>query len=80
MTFSSVVLPAPLRPMSPGELTGRDGAGDVAQDLAAAQPDADPLQPQQAPPRLPGHHRCSVETLLVTALFRALTSASIHVW
>ena len=41
MTFSSAVLLAPLGPMSHGELTGRDGEGDVAQDLPAVQPDAD---------------------------------------
>ena len=74
----------------PGELAGPDGEGDVAQDLPAAEPDADPLESQEVLPGLPRvtrhcltrrcHYRCSVETLAVTALFRALTSASIQVW
>ena len=31
-------------------------------------------------PGLPGYHRCSVDTLVVTALFSALTSAIIQDW
>ena len=68
-----------------GELAGPDGERDIAQDFPAAEPDADPVQPQQFRPglhciRFHWHHRCSVETLAVTALSRALTSASIQDW
>ena len=45
--------------------------GRLVKDRAAAAADQ---------PGLPGHHRCSVETLAVTALSRAFTSASIQDW
>ena len=77
MTFSRVVLPAPFGPMSPVNSPARTVKETSTQDLPAAQADADSVQLKEL---LPGHHRCSVETLLVTALFRALTSASIQVW
>jgi hypothetical protein len=40
-----------------GELTGADAERDVVEDLPAAEPDTDVLQPEQV-----GGHRCSVET------------------
>ena len=64
----------------PGELPGPDGKGDVAQDLLPAEPGAGSAQPQRLGSFLPGPHRCSVETLLVTALPRALISAVIQDW
>ena len=59
-----------------GELAGRYRERDAAEDLAAAESDAYVLQAQE----VVVCHRCSVETLAVTALSRALTSAVIQVW
>ena len=83
MILRRVVLPAPFDPMRPVKSSGRTGEGDVAQDLPAAEPDADAVQPRQFRPRpvfLCGHQSFWVEILSVTALFRALTSASIQDW
>src|SRR5271166_3900724 len=69
-------LAGPVRPDQAGELAGADGERDVPEDLPAAQPHVDPVQPEQ----FASHHRCSVETLLTTAFCRSWTSASSHDW
>ena len=76
MTRSRVVLPAPFGPMRPVNSPRRMRERDVAEDLPAAQPDSDPVQPEQ----FGRHHRCSVEILSATAFCRSWTSASIQDW
>ena len=75
MIRSRVVLPAPFGPMRPVNSPGLMVERDVPQDLPAAEPDPDPVQPEQF-----GGHRCSLETWSATALRRARTSASIQDW
>ena len=76
MTRSRVVLPAPFGPIRP---VNWPGATENETPLRIWRPpsrDAYVLQAQQ----VVVCHRCSVETLAVTALSRALTSAVIQVW
>ena len=58
------------------EITLFKSVGCAIEDLAAAESDAYVLQAEE----VVVCHRCSVETLSVTALSRALTSAVIQVW
>ena len=74
-------LARPVRPDETGELAGADGERDVPEDLPAAQPHADPVQPEQ----LCCHHGPVItgarsRPCLATAFCRSWTSASIHDW
>jgi len=74
-----VVLPAPFGPVSPANSPGRT-VNETSEDLAAAEADADAVQPEQLVFRELRHYRCSVEVLSATALSRALISAIIQDW
>ena len=76
MTRSKVVLPAPFGPIRPVNSPRRMLNETSRRICRAAQLHSDAVQPEQ----VGRHHRCSVETLLVTAFCRAWTSASIHDW
>ena len=78
-------------PDEPGELTRPYLEGDVVEDRAPPEDDAEVLDRENGPAaaargttgrsgRDGRGHRCSVETLLVTAASIAFTSAVIQVW
>ena len=80
MTRSRAVSPAPFGPISPVNSPDRTMNETSRKTLPAAGPDPDAVQPEQFVFRGREHYRCSVETLSVTALFRALISAIIQDW
>ena len=85
MTRSSVVLPAPLEPISPVNSPGADREGDVVEDRPARERHLDVLDVERCPPptrpvRMRPRHRCSVETRAPRRPGWRSTSASIQLW